>query len=149
LKLFNRIAAATNRKTSNAISRPLEVSIIILPLFLLGFLLARFAAPIFNLLPACTFRTLSGIPCPGCGVTRAGLALANGELFSAFALNPLFVIGVGALSLSSAIEWLERLSGKTVVTNYFQKMLSKTLPRQWLRGLIIAALVLNWLYLIK
>lgn len=36
----------------------------------------------------CPLRAWSGIPCPGCGVTRASVALARAELAQAWALNP-------------------------------------------------------------
>jgi len=134
-------------------SSGLEASIIILPLFLCGFLLARFAAPIFSLLPSCAFRARFGIPCPSCGATRVGLALAQGELLAALAYNPLFVIGVGILTLWSISRLRERWGGKTVTKNFLQKIFYKIsgnsdqmVFRRRLRWLLIAAIVLNWLY---
>jgi hypothetical protein len=127
-------------------NRPLDASIMVLPLFLLGFLLARFAAPIFALLPACAFRAAFGFPCPGCGATRAGLALAQGELLAALTYHPLFVVGIGVLSLWSAMGWLEKLSGKEIRQAVAGKIQKKFLKR--LRWLAISAMVLNWLYLI-
>lgn len=38
----------------------------------------------------CIIRTLSGIPCPGCGMTRAWLAVLQGDLCQAFTYHPLF-----------------------------------------------------------
>ena len=37
----------------------------------------------------CVFRRLTGIPCPGCGLTRAFQALAVGDAGSALAFHPL------------------------------------------------------------
>lgn len=37
----------------------------------------------------CPVRRLTGIPCPGCGMTRAAVALAHGDLASAVAFHPL------------------------------------------------------------
>jgi len=134
------------RQTPDPNSRPLDVSMIVLPLFLLGFLLARFATPIFALLPACAFRAAFGFPCPSCGATRAGLALGQGELLAAFTYNPLFVICIGVLSLWSARRWLEMLSGKKISKALADKIQKKFL--KWLRRLTIGAIVFNWLYLI-
>ncbi|MCZ6783143.1 MAG: DUF2752 domain-containing protein [Proteobacteria bacterium] len=39
-------------------------------------------------LPACPFLSLTGVPCPGCGTTRALLLLGQLELASAFRANP-------------------------------------------------------------
>ena len=37
----------------------------------------------------CPVAELVGLPCPGCGLTRAALALAAGDLTSALRLHPL------------------------------------------------------------
>jgi hypothetical protein len=67
-------------------------------------LLALFAArllPVLKMAPACTFRALTGLPCPTCGATRAVVHLAEGHLLSALAMNPLafsvFVLALLAL----------------------------------------------------
>ncbi len=36
----------------------------------------------------CLFKNIFGIPCPGCGMTRAFLFLGHGEIHDAFTLNP-------------------------------------------------------------
>lgn len=38
----------------------------------------------------CPFKRLTGLPCPGCGMTRAYLALLRGDISGAFQLHPLF-----------------------------------------------------------
>jgi len=46
--------------------------------------------------PVCLFRFLTGMPCPGCGLTRSFCALLHGELGAAWTFNPfgyLFVAG--------------------------------------------------------
>lgn len=44
--------------------------------------------------PSCPFRFLTGLQCPGCGITRALHNLLHGHLATAFTLNPLFVIAL-------------------------------------------------------
>lgn len=39
----------------------------------------------------CMLRTLTGIPCPGCGMTRAVLSALHGDFGAAFAYHPLWV----------------------------------------------------------
>jgi Protein of unknown function (DUF2752) len=40
-------------------------------------------------IPICPIAILTGWPCPGCGITRATLALMQGHLHEAVALHPL------------------------------------------------------------
>jgi hypothetical protein len=44
--------------------------------------------------PACPFRMLTGLSCPGCGVTRALHQIVHGHFAAAFMLNPLFLISI-------------------------------------------------------
>ena len=43
---------------------------------------------IFNI--PCLFKLFFGIPCPGCGITRAWLSLLRLDFRSAFRFNPMF-----------------------------------------------------------
>ena len=62
-------------------------------------------------LPGCLFHKLTGLNCPGCGMTRAAHATLHGQLGEAFRFNPLGMVllplacvGVGIESLG----WLRR-----------------------------------------
>lgn len=56
--------------------------------------------------PGCPFRTMTGIDCPFCGMTRATLALGAGELHRALGFHPLaplvlaFHLGVTGLIIA-------------------------------------------------
>ena len=50
----------------------------------------------------CAFRALTGLPCPGCGLTRSFVATAHGELQEAFAFHlfgPFLFLGCAAAGL--------------------------------------------------
>jgi hypothetical protein len=47
---------------------------------------------VFALDWACPFLALTGLPCPGCGITRASMALLELDFLKAFGLNQLFFI---------------------------------------------------------
>ena len=60
---------------------------------LIGLLVARFV-PIARLIPfwGCTFRKVTGYPCPGCGLTRAADRFAHFNVLGALKANPLGTI---------------------------------------------------------
>jgi hypothetical protein len=51
-------------------------------------LLGRIGVPQTGGFVICAFRRVTGIPCPGCGLTRAMAALARGELATAVRFHP-------------------------------------------------------------
>jgi hypothetical protein len=52
-----------------------------------------------GIFPPCPFRAATGVPCPGCGMTRAFLLLAQLRLGEALAAHPL------APALALALGW--------------------------------------------
>jgi Protein of unknown function (DUF2752) len=69
----------------------------------------------------CPFRFATGLPCPGCGLTRSFCAMAHGRVADAFGFHwlgpPLFVVTVIAIPLLIAeilsrrrIELMQRLA---------------------------------------
>jgi hypothetical protein len=49
--------------------------------------------------PVCQFHRLTGLNCPGCGMTRAFYALLHGDIRTALHDNALFVAGLGWLTV--------------------------------------------------
>jgi hypothetical protein len=60
-----------------------------------------------SLYPACPFRELLHLDCPGCGATRALAALLHGRLQEAMRLNALFVLLL-PIALTGAVECYRR-----------------------------------------
>jgi hypothetical protein len=56
--------------------------------------------------PPCPLRTVTGIPCPFCGMTRGVTALVHGHVSAAFSFNPgAFLIVAMAIALLIAWRW--------------------------------------------
>jgi hypothetical protein len=63
---------------------------------------------ILHLPSICPFNALTGLPCPGCGLTRAFVCIAHGHLLEAVHWHPLapvvFMAGIVAL-VDNAARW--------------------------------------------
>ena len=84
----------------------------------------------------CLFLRLTGLECPGCGNTRAVLALLRLDLPAAFGYNPMFLpelFYIGWVLLHCSRSYL---SGKSF---------SYRPPAPWLDKLLLAAIILWWL----
>jgi len=102
-----------------------------MPLLFLAGVLALAATPadagshrlsLTQLVPLCLFKQLTGLPCPGCGMTRSLIHLAHGDVCVALALNPVGLLlfpALAALALAAlvplrlrepAARWIESRS---------------------------------------
>lgn len=63
-------------------------------------------------LPVCPLKTMTGLDCPGCGMTRALRALTHGQLGAAADHNLLLVVALPLLIVLWAL-WLGRSLGLT------------------------------------
>jgi hypothetical protein len=63
-------------------------------------------------LPICPLRAMTGLDCPGCGMTRSVRALTQGDLGLAADHNLLLVVGLPLLIVLWAL-WLGRTLGLT------------------------------------
>jgi len=64
---------------------------------------AAWALARYDVLPhvsLCMFQNLTGRPCPGCGMTRAVLRLAQGDVEGSLRMHPLGIVLVGLLVAS-------------------------------------------------
>jgi Protein of unknown function (DUF2752) len=58
----------------------------------------------------CPLRTLTGVPCPMCGMTTAATGLGRGDLDAALAANP-FVLVLAVLIMGMAVLMAARAAG--------------------------------------
>jgi len=91
--------------------------------------------------PVCPFHAFTGLPCPGCGTTRAVLALAHGDLAGAFGWNPLAVLTL-VLALAAGL-----LAPAWVLWRGPLPVLAPALPAR-ARTALVALIALDWAYLV-
>ena len=61
----------------------------------------------FEFVPPCPLRTITGIPCPMCGMTRGVTALVHGDFAHALLMNPASYLAV-ALAILLLVQWRTR-----------------------------------------
>lgn len=63
-------------------------------------------------MPGCVFKKVTGLDCPGCGMTRATCATLNGDLGKAFYFNPVGMVLLPLALLGLSIEVAGWVRGK-------------------------------------
>jgi len=58
----------------------------------------------FEFVPPCPLKTITGVPCPLCGMTRGVTALVHGDFARALLMNPASYVAV-ALALLLLVQW--------------------------------------------
>ena len=84
----------------------------------------------------CPFRSTTGLPCPGCGLTRAFCAIGHGELSAAWAFNP-FSFVLFALAVFLVFQPLLRRRAPAL----FEKVLTPPRVAGFTLGLVAAMFV--------
>jgi hypothetical protein len=94
-------------------------------------------APDGNYFTVCGFKTLTGLPCPGCGLAHSFCALAKGQIWKAFSFN-----GLGpALFVLLIALWVRSgftLLGKDGIALAFDRFIGRI---RLARGVLIAFVV--------
>ena len=105
-------------------------------------LLARFV-PWSRIPPLCAFRNTTGLPCPGCGMTRAFIHVTHLDFPAAFHVSPLgTVFAVGAV-LAAIYAVLRH----TRLEKGFDVELSRNERRVAIAGALVVGAA-NWAYLL-
>ena len=63
-------------------------------------------------MPGCVFRKVTGLECPGCGMTRATHAALHGRIGDAFQFNPIGMVLLPLAMVGIAIEAIGWVRGK-------------------------------------
>ncbi|HLX63447.1 MAG TPA: DUF2752 domain-containing protein [Planctomycetota bacterium] len=94
-------------------------------------------------IPMCSFKTMTGRPCPGCGLTRAFCAISHGRVGEAFYFNPFaFVFYAGMVGVAL---W-------PLAAHFFPSLktwLNKTRLFVWLLPGVMVAMLIYGLFRMK
>jgi len=87
----------------------------------------------------CPFQLLFDLPCPGCGLTRMGMFLAQGAWGEALSIHPLGLAGAIALAFHAGLDGLCLLRGRKLVLGAWSRR-----RRTWLLlGLVV---FIHWFF---
>lgn len=110
--------------------------VIFIPVLLFGFWFAFKGFRDYGHLLECEIRRISGLPCPGCGGTRAFYHLFRGEILESFRLNPIVIYGAAAylhfMWTMSVRKHAGRRTEKKVIIQYYLYGAAAVLLLQWL-----------------
>ena len=83
---------------------------VVLSLISLAVLLASLVIPAggFPGIDTCAFHALTGLSCPGCGLTRAFCAISHGQIHDAWSLHPFSFLLYAAVLVGTAAPTLSR-----------------------------------------
>jgi hypothetical protein len=88
----------------------------------------------------CPLRTLTGVPCPFCGLTTATVALAHGRWEAAAATSPLAYLVAGLVVGTIPVLAL-RVAGAAMPPRPWSE-----LARKRARYAVLAVVVMSWLF---
>lgn len=114
--------------------------VIWLPFVIAGFWFAYEGYDRYGELAECGIRKISGLPCPGCGGTRAFYYLFRGELIKSFRLNPTVIYGVAAYIHFMLLYFYQKHAGgrrqKEIYIPYYMYAAIAVILVQWMIKII-------------
>ncbi len=94
--------------------------------------------------PRCMFHQLTGLPCATCGMTRCGIEFFHGHFFAALKWNPLvFALLWGVIAFDFYALATLAMRGPRL------RIVFQQAEKKYARGVVVAVLALNWLYLLS
>jgi hypothetical protein len=101
----------------------------------------------FHLLPplfsVCPLKSIAGIPCPGCGTTRAGMAFLNGHFYEALLINPVGLAVSVFLMLTAVMLIVDLATGRPRLRDFFISA-DRFIKKPAVFVPIITLILLNW-----
>lgn len=94
--------------------------------------------------PRCAFHDLTGLPCVTCGATRAAIAFFHGNISNAWKWNPLILTFLSGLSIFNVYALIVFVTCAPRLRIAHFNFIEKKCARM----VLVAAIFLNWTYLL-
>lgn len=112
--------------------------IIWLPIIIGGFWLSHGGLAEHGDFFACSLKRMTGVPCPGCGGTRAFCALFKGNVIQSFCYHPAVLFGVFAYLHFMGIYFYRKHLKKSER--------GKEIPVEWYVYGAVAVILVQWIF---
>jgi len=76
----------------------------------------------------CLFRTITGLPCPSCGMTHAFIALGHGDVKGAFFHNPASLIIYFITCLTLVLSGIQAVMNREILLSIWSRIRKPSLP---------------------
>jgi hypothetical protein len=94
--------------------------------------------------PRCMFHQITSLPCVTCGMTRCGIQFFHAHFLTALKWNPLVFAALCGLTAFDLYAFATLATRGPRLRISFDTQTART----FVRGAVISALVLNWIYLL-
>jgi len=102
------------------------------------------ALGLFNI-TICPLKLLTGIPCPGCGTTRAVFAFAEGNFLEALQINPLGLLISAIIFIAAGVLFYDLIFDQIVLEKILQRTQTALKNRIFLNSILFVISV-NWFW---
>jgi hypothetical protein len=93
----------------------------------------------------CLIKNVTGFPCPSCGTTRAVELLLQGKVRESLVANPFGILVTLIMVLVPFWILFDLIFKKETFYIYYKKI-EETLKIKWLAAVLIALVILNWIW---